>query len=101
MQEHVSATACTGPAIPPCLHRAVAGRTHPTPGAEAGSHRLAAAVEAGSHPKVAADSFREAVDSSLSSFSLLQKPIDLRGERCDLAAAELAVRVDQEQRRHR
>jgi hypothetical protein len=52
----------------------VAGHTHLPMVVEAGTHRLAAAVEAESHSEVAADSFREAVDSSLTSFSLLRNP---------------------------
>jgi hypothetical protein len=79
MPGHASPKACTDLATPPGQHRAVAGRTHLPKVVEVGSHHPAAVAEAGSHQEAAAeaeshqevaDSFREAVDSSLSSFFL-------------------------------
>src|SRR5882757_249365 len=79
MPGHASPTACIDLATLPGRHRAVAGRTHLPKVVEVGSHHPAAVVEAGSHQEAAAeagshqeaaDSFREAVDWSLSSFFL-------------------------------
>ncbi|MDT5361599.1 MAG: hypothetical protein QOC69_3361, partial [Mycobacterium sp.] len=77
---------CTDLAIPRVPHRAVVGRIHLPTVVEVGSHHPAAAAEvgshhpeAGSHSEVAADSFREAVDWSLSSFFLSSETQSIYG----------------------
>jgi hypothetical protein len=79
MPGRASTTACTDRVTPPSRHLAVAERTHLPTAVVAGSPHPEAAAEAESHLGVAADSFREAVDWSLSSFFLSSETQSIYG----------------------